>query len=88
MYRTAKQSVRRAKRSSWEGRRQKKRDFRQLWITRINAAARQRGMNYSRFIAGLKHADIELDRKQLADIAVNDSGAFDKLAELARSGLE
>ncbi|MFW5922882.1 MAG: 50S ribosomal protein L20 [Planctomycetota bacterium] len=82
-YRTAKQSLRRAWRSSWEHRRQKKRDFRRLWIQRINAAARMRGLNYSRFIGGKKKADIELNRKMLADLAVNDVPAFDKVFELA-----
>lgn len=83
LYRTAKQSLRKAWRYSWAHRRQKKRDFRRLWITRINAAARMRGLNYSRFINGKKKADIELNRKMLADLAVNDVPAFDKIFELA-----
>ncbi len=87
LYRTAKQSVRRSRRFSWIGRRLKKRDFRRLWITRINAAARQRGMNYSRLINGLKKADVELNRKILADIAVNDPDAFDDIAAIAQGAL-
>lgn len=83
LYRTAKQSLRKAWRYSWAHRRQKKRDFRRLWITRINAAARMRGLNYSRLINGKKKADIELNRKMLADLAVNDVPAFDKVFELA-----
>ena len=71
-YRVAKQSVMRALTSSYAGRKQRKRQFRQLWITRINAAARMNGLSYSKFMYGLKSADIQLDRKILADMAVND----------------
>ncbi len=88
LYRIAKQSVRRSRRFSWVGRRQKKRDFRRLWITRINAAARQRGLNYSRLIGGLKKADITLNRKMLAEIAVTDPEAFDRITELAQKALD
>jgi len=87
-YRVARQSVRRSRRFSWIGRRLKKRDYRRLWITRINAAARARGMNYSRFMSGLKKADITLNRKMLADLAVNDPEAFDKIARLSGQALD
>lgn len=86
-YRVAKQSVMRALTSSYAGRKQRKRQFRQLWIARINAAARQNGMSYSRFINGLKKAAIEIDRKILADIAVFDKVAFSALVEKAKSAL-
>jgi large subunit ribosomal protein L20 len=66
-------------------RKQRKRQFRQLWIVRINAAARQNGLTYGQFIAGLKKADVEIDRKILADLAVRDSATFGKIAELAKS---
>jgi large subunit ribosomal protein L20 len=65
-------------------RKQRKRQFRQLWVIRINAAARQQGLTYGAFVAGLKRADIELDRKILADLAVRDAGTFAKIAEVAR----
>src|SRR5690554_3504559 len=68
---------------AYRDRRNRKRDFRSLWITRINAAARLNGLNYSRLIHGLKLANVQVDRKVLADIAVRDAGAFNKLAELA-----
>ena len=84
-YRVAKQSVMRALTSSYAGRKQRKRQFRQLWITRINAAARMNGLSYSKFMYGLKSADIQLDRKILADMAVNDPAGFAKLAETAKS---
>ena len=86
-YRVAKQSVMRALTSSYAGRKQRKRQFRQLWITRINAAARMNGLSYSKFMYGLKSADIQLDRKILADMAVNDAEGFATLAELAKSKL-
>ena len=86
-YRVAKQSVMRALTSSYAGRKQRKRQFRQLWITRINAAARMNGLSYSKFMYGLKSADIQLDRKILADMAGNDAEGFAKLAELAKSKL-
>ena len=86
-YRVAKQSVMRALTSSYAGRKQRKRQFRQLWITRINAAARMNGLSYSKFMYGLKSADIQLDRKILADMAVNDPAGFAKLAETAKRKL-
>ncbi|MEM7538719.1 MAG: 50S ribosomal protein L20 [Chloroflexota bacterium] len=70
---------------SFRDRRNRKRDFRRLWITRINAAARLNGLNYSQFIHGLKKADIQVDRKVLADIAVHDAATFSKIAEAAKS---
>jgi large subunit ribosomal protein L20 len=69
---------------NYRDRRNRKRDFRRLWITRINAASRQNGLSYSRFVHGLKQADIELDRKVLADIAVRDEATFAQLVEAAR----
>ena len=84
-YRVAKQSVLRALTSSDAGRTQKKRQFRQLWIARINAAARMNGLSYSKFMYGLKLAGVELNRKVLADMAVNDAEGFATLAELAKS---
>ena len=84
-YGVAKQSVMRALTSSYAGRKQKKRQFRQLWIARINAAARMNGLSYSKFMYGLKLAGVELNRKVLADMAVNDAEGFATLAELAKS---
>ena len=84
-YRVAKQSVMRALTSSYAGRKQKKCQFRQLWIARINAAARMNGLSYSKFMYGLKLAGVELNRKVLADMAVNDAEGFATLAELAKS---
>ena len=84
-YRVAKQSVMRALTSSYAGRKQKKRQFRQLSIARINAAARMNGLTYSKFIYALKLAGVELNRKVLADMAVNDAEGFATLAELAKS---
>ena len=86
-YRVAKQSVMRALTSAYAGRKQKKRQFRQLWIARINAAARINGLSYSRFMYGLKLAGVEMNRKVLADMAVNDAEGFATLAELAKSKL-
>lgn len=86
-YRTAKTAVMRAQRSAFVGRKQKKRDFRKLWIARINAAARQNGISYSRLINGLKLANVEVNRKMLADLAVSDAAAFAQLAEVAKSKL-
>jgi ribosomal protein L20 len=83
-YRVAKQSVMRALTSSYAGRKQRKRQFRQLWIARINAAARLNGLSYSKFMYGLKLAEIELNRKVLADMAVNDAKGFADLAEIAK----
>ena len=79
-YRVAKQSVMRAMAHSYAGRKQTKREYRRLWIARINAAARQNGLSYSRFMNGLKNADIQINRKMLAEMAVNDSMAFSQLA--------
>jgi len=79
LYRAAKESVDTALKYAYVGRRNKKRDFRRLWVVRINAAAREHGLTYRAFIAGLKTAGIGLDRKQLADLAVKDSAAFGKL---------
>ena len=84
-YRVAKQSVMRALTSSYAGRKERKRQFRQLWIARINAAARMNGLSYSKFMYGLKLAGVELNRKVLADMAVNDAEGFATLAELAKS---
>ena len=86
-YRTAKAAVMRSQKYAYIGRRLKKRDFRKLWIARINAAARLNGLSYSRLIDGLKKAELEINRKRLADRAVNDAAAFAKLAELAKSKL-
>ena len=86
-YRIAKQSVMRALTSSYAGRKERKRQFRQLWIARINAAARLNGLSYSRFMYGLKLAGVEMNRKMLAEMAVNDAAGFASLAELAKSKL-
>ena len=86
-YKIAKQSVMRALTSAYAGRKQKKRQFRQLWIARINAAARMNGLSYSKFMYGLKLAGVELNRKVLADMAINDAEGFSTLAELAKSKL-
>ena len=86
-YRVAKQSVMRALTGSYKGRKQKKRQFRQLWIARINAAARINGLSYSKFMYGLKLANIDLNRKVLSEMAVNDAEGFAKLAEVAKSKL-
>lgn len=86
-YRIAKQSVMRALTSAYAGRKQKKRQFRQLWIARINAAARMNGLSYSKFMYGLKLAGVELNRKVLADMAINDAEGFATLAELVKSKL-
>jgi large subunit ribosomal protein L20 len=83
LYRTAKESVQRGLAYAYAHRRRKKRDFRRLWITRINAAARIYGLSYNLFINGLKKAGVLLDRKNLADMAIKDEKAFAKLAELA-----
>ena len=84
-YRVAKQSVMRALASSYAGRKERKRQFRQLWIARINAAARMNGISYSQFMHGLKLAGVEMNRKMLAEMAVNDAEGFATLAELAKS---
>ena len=84
LYKSAKENVERGMRYAFRDRRKKKGEFRMLWITRINAAARQNGMSYSRLMAGLRKAGIEINRKVLADLAVSDAAAFTKLAEAAR----
>ena len=84
-YRVAKQSVMRALTSSYAGRKERKRQFSQLWIARINAAARINGLSYSKFMYGLKLAEVDLNRKILSDMAINDAEGFAKLAELAKS---
>ena len=84
-YRVAKQSVMRALTSAYAGRKQRKRQMRQLWIARINAAARLNGLSYSRFMYGLKLAEVEINRKMLAEMAVNDAEGFSALAQLAKS---
>ena len=85
VFRVAKQAVIKAQQYAYIGRKQKKRNFRSLWITRINAAARINGMSYSVMINGLKKQSIEVNRKMLADLAVNDAAGFAKLAELAKA---
>jgi large subunit ribosomal protein L20 len=87
LYRSAKESVERGLKFAFVGRRQKKRQYRSLWIVRINAAAVANGISYSQFISGLKKAGVELDRKILADLAVKDPGAFSGLAEQAKAAL-
>ena len=86
-YRVAKQSVMRALTSSYAGRKERKRQFRQLWIARINAAARLNGLSYSQFMHGLKLAGADLHRKVLADMAVTDAAGFAKLVDVAKSSL-
>lgn len=86
-YRIAKQSVMRALASQFAGRKQRKRDFRRLWIARINAAARMNGVSYSQMMHGLKMADININRKMLAEMAVNDKEGFAALAEIAKAKL-
>ena len=86
-YRVSKQSVMRALTSAYAGRKQKKRQYRQLWIARINAGARLNGLSYSKFMYGLKLAGVELNRKVLADMAVNDAAGFASLVELAKTKL-
>ncbi len=88
VYRVAKQAVMKAGQYAYRDRRQRKRQFRALWIARINAGARQHGLSYSRFINGLKRASIELDRKVLADLAVFEKEAFGALAAQASAALE
>lgn len=83
LYRRAHEAILKARTYAYRDRRNKKRDFRRLWITRINAAARLHGLSYSRFMNGLFNAGIDLDRRQLADMAVRDAAAFGELAQLA-----
>jgi large subunit ribosomal protein L20 len=87
VFRVANQAVNRAEQYAYRDRRQRKRQFRALWIARINAAARANGLSYSRMMDGLRKAEVELDRKVLADIAVHDKDAFTQLAEKAKSAL-
>ena len=84
LYKSAKENVERGLRYAYRDRRNKKRDFRRLWITRINAAARLHELSYSKFMFGLKRAGVEINRKMLADLAVRDPGAFAELAEVAK----
>ena len=84
-YRIAKQSVMRALTSAYAGRKQKKRQFRQLWIARINAACRMNGMSYSKFMYGLKKAEVEINRKMLSEMAINDPEGFKSLVETAKN---
>ena len=86
-YRAAKQAVMRAMAHAYIGRKQVKRDFRRLWITRINAAARLNGMSYSRFMNGLKNAGININRKMLAEMAIHDEAAFAALVETAKTAV-
>lgn len=88
LYRKAKEQMLHSLTYAYRDRRARKGDFRQLWITRINAAARQNGMTYNRFIQGLKGAGVEVDRKILAELAVNDAAAFAALVEVARSNAD
>jgi large subunit ribosomal protein L20 len=87
LYKTAKEAVERARRYAYRDRRNKKREFRRLWIVRINAAARLNELSYSRFMNGLKKAGIEIDRKVLADLAVREPQAFEQLANTAKAQL-
>ena len=87
-YRTAREQTLHSRQYAYRDRRARKGDFRKLWIMRINAGARINGTTYSRFIAGLKAADVEVDRKMLAEMAVNDPGAFSQLVEVANSTSE
>ena len=87
LYRSAKEAVDRALKFAYSGRKQKKRQYRSIWIVRIGAAAKLNGMSYNQFIHGLKKAGVELDRKILADIAVKDAAGFKSLAEQAKSAL-
>ena len=87
LFKTAKQAVMKSYMYAYRDRRQKKRDFRKLWIARINAAARLNGLSYSKFMHGLKLAGIEMNRKMLADLAVNDAAAFTVLADKAKEAL-
>ena len=87
VYRVAKQALMKAGQYAYRDRRQRKRQFRALWIARINAAVRELGMSYSTFMAGLKRANIDIDRKVLADLAVSDKAAFDKIAGQVKANL-
>lgn len=85
LYRSAVEAVHHADVYAYRDRRNRRRDFRRLWIIRVNAAAREEGLSYSRFMAGLRRAGVELDRKMLADMAIRDRDGFRKLAEVART---
>src|SRR5262245_17025569 len=87
LFKSARQTVMRAGQFAYAHRRRRKRDFRQLWIVRINAAARLNGLSYSALIAGLKKAQVDINRKMLADLAVQDAPAFAKLAEMAKTAV-
>jgi large subunit ribosomal protein L20 len=87
LYKTAKEAVERARRYAYRDRKNRKREFRRLWIVRINAAARQNGLSYNQFVSGCRKADITLDRKVLADLAVSDPEAFAAIADKAKSAL-
>lgn len=87
LFKVANQAVMKSLNYSYVGRKQKKRDFRKMWIQRINAAARLNGLSYSRFIRGLKKANVEINRKMLSEIAIHDEKAFSQLAELAKENL-
>ena len=87
-FKMAKEQVMKSGQYAYIGRRLKKRDFRQLWITRISAACKMNGMNYSTFMNGLKKANVQIDRKMLAELAVNDKAAFTQLVELAKASKE
>ena len=87
LYRTANQAVMKSMSYAYVGRKLKKRDFRRLWITRISAACKMNGINYSRFMNGLKKANVEINRKMLSEIAINDAAAFTKLVETAKAAL-
>jgi large subunit ribosomal protein L20 len=88
LYKSAKETVERGMRYAYRDRRKKKGEFRMLWIARINAAARLHGLSYSRFMAGLKEAGVEINRKVLADLAVHDSEAFARIAEMANKAVK
>ncbi len=87
LYRVANQAVMKSLSYAYIGRKQKKRDFRSMWITRISAACKMNGINYSRFMNGLKKANVEINRKMLAEIAINDAAAFTQLVETAKANL-
>ena len=87
LFKTAKQAVMKSGQYAYIGRKQKKRDFRRIWITRISAACKANGINYSTFMNGLKKADIDLNRKMLSEIAISDPTAFSTLVEMAKSAL-
>lgn len=87
LYRVANQAVMKSLSYAYVGRKQKKRDFRAMWITRISAACKMNGINYSRFMNGLKKANVEINRKMLSEIAINDAAAFTQLVETAKANL-